>query len=138
MHYIDGEWYCEDCCFYCEYHEEWETGEQFHISNYGYVCEYALETGDFNECEYCGSTYYVGYCDDGINTEDGRWFCDSCCAESAGYVMCDDDLWYPEDETHYCEACGRTVPNEDWNEELGMCTECAENNTDANDEENIA
>ena len=137
MHEIDGEWYCEDCCFYCEYHGEWEVGESYYVQDYGDVCEYALESGDFNECDHCGTTYYVGGGDDeGISTEDGYWYCCDRCAGRAGYAMTDDGLWYPEDEVHECPECGTFVPNSEWDDELEMCTHCAENHE--NEEEQTA
>jgi len=127
MYEIDGEWYCSDCCFYCEYHEEYECGDSYYVHNYGDVCENALyESGDFATCEYCGDHYYIGNGDDGIETEDGYWYCDSSCAENAGYVLCDDDCWYRESETHYCEECDRTVPDRDWDDSMEMCTRCVE------------
>ena len=126
MHYIDGEWYCEDCCFYCEYHNEWETGESYYVENYGYVCEYALENGDFRYCDNCGSYYWIDDCD-GIETENGYWFCSTNCAERAGYAEAEDGLWYPEDELHECPECGALVTDSDWDEDLEMCTHCAEN-----------
>lgn len=139
MHEIDGEWYCEECCFYCEYHQEYERGDSYYVHNYGDVCEYAIyESGDFATCEYCGDHYYIGNGDDGITTEDGYWFCDSSCAENADYTLCDDDCWYRSSETHYCEVCGQTVHDRDWDDELEMCTRCAEERSDDNEEESIA
>ena len=139
MHEIDGEYYCDDCCFWCEYHEEYECGDSYYVHNYGDVCEYALyESGDFATCEYCNDHYYIGNGDDGIETEDGYWYCDSSCVEAAGYVYCDDDGWYRESETHYCEVCGQTVHDRDWDDDLEMCTRCAEERSDDNEEENIA
>lgn len=139
MHEIDGEWYCEDCCFYCEYHQEWEHEDSYYVHSYGDICEYALyESGDFATCEYCGDHYYIGNGDDGITTEDGYWFCDSSCAENAGYVLCDDDCWYRESETHYCDVCGSRVHDRDWDDELEMCDRCAEERVDDVEEEGIA
>ena len=125
MHYIDGEWYCEDCCFYCAYHEEWEVGENYYIDGYGDVCRDALDySGDFRECDNCGEYFY----DDGnhVEAEDGSFFCCEQCAESAEYQWCNEDGWYPINETHYCERCGVTVHDSNWDDDLEMCNVCAE------------
>ena len=120
MHEIDGDWYCDDCCFYCNYHDEYETGDSTYVENYGRVCDYAIENGDFYSCEHCGEWHHE---DDMIHTEDGTWFCSDSCAERDGYVEID-DYWYPESETYYCEHCGCTVHQDDWNSELDCCTDC--------------
>lgn len=141
MHYINGRWYCEDCCFYCEYHEEWETNrdESTYIENYGRVCDDAIEdSGDFFECEGCGEIIYrysrIG--EDAIDAEDGNTFCSVRCAEEAGYSSTSTGEWYPEDEIHYCEHCGNDVHDDDWNEELECCTDCEEEVREQNESEN--
>ena len=126
MHYIDGEWYCEECCFYCEYHGEWELRESYYVQNYGNVCEDAIDySGEFNYCEKCGCYYKIDECN-GITTEDEKWFCCSDCAERGGYEETNDGHWYPEDEVHYCSRCGAYVCDDEWDDELGVCSYCAE------------
>ena len=42
---IDGHYYCEDCYFFCEYHQRYEVKSDVgynYVQNYGYVCDYAL------------------------------------------------------------------------------------------------
>lgn len=130
MHYIDGDWYCEDCCFYCEYHDEWEAGDPddtYYVEGYGRVCEEAFEeNSDFYECEYCHEYFYVGNRrgEDCIETEDGNTFHCRNCAERAGYTDTSDGDWYPENEVHFCEHCEQYVYDDDWNEELNCCTDC--------------
>ena len=63
MHEIDGDWYCEDCCFWCEIHEEWEVrysyrGEDFkrevEINGEWYtMCETAFDD-EVVYCDKCG------------------------------------------------------------------------------------
>lgn len=63
MHEIDGDWYCEDCCFWCEIHEEWEVrysyrGEDFkqevEINGEWYtMCEAAFDD-EVVYCDKCG------------------------------------------------------------------------------------
>lgn len=50
---IDGEYYCDDCCHYCEYCERYHIGEEYLIKGYGYVCEECFNN-HFVKCDYCG------------------------------------------------------------------------------------
>jgi len=127
MHYIDGHWYCNDCCFYCEYHEEYEIGESTYVEGFGRVCDDSLYIGEFYECEYCNEWHYTeSRHDEHIETEDGTHFCCADHALNGGYEATDDGYWYPEDEFHYCEHCDRHVHENDWNDELECCTDCEE------------
>ena len=135
MHEIDGHWYCEDCCFYCEYHEEWEVGSPYYVENYGNVCEDAIECDDFNYCPNCDAYYYIGCDDSGVYTEDGTWYCSEDCAENSGYVFCEDvELWFNKEEVFYCDECGRWVTEDNWDFEREMCIDCVDENEDADRE----
>ena len=138
MHYINGEWHCEDCCFYCDYHEEWELGDSVYVEGYGTVCEDAIDSSeDFYTCHHCGETFYTGsrrganY----IYTEDGTYFCGTDCAEREDYASTSSGEWYPADEVHFCEHCNEWVHEDDWNSELECCTECEEEVREENAEE---
>ena len=124
MHYIDGEWYCDDCSFYCEYHECWESGDYTYVENYGRVCDDALDDDQFYICDRCRRYYWrdSNY-DDHIMAEDGSDFCGTSCAERAGYVELDGE-WYHEDDVFYCEHCNTAVHRDNWNDELDCCTDC--------------
>ena len=124
MHYIDGYWYCEDCCFYCEYHDEWETGSSTYVENYGDVCDDALDEDEFYECDRCGYWFYTESTrNEHIETEDGNHYCCRDHARRDGYIEVG-DLWYDEDDVYYCEHCGAYVHRDDWNSELDCCTDC--------------
>lgn len=112
MYYIDGDWYCSDCCFYCDYHERYEAGESdYYVDGYGHICEDAYENGDFASCERCGDVFWTEHgC--AIETEDGSWFCCEDCARREGYVEID-GKWYDEDETVTCEHCGELILEDD-------------------------
>ena len=130
MHEINGEWYCEDCCFYCEYHEEWETGEHRFVNNYdGYVCLYALEySGDFAICPNCGEWIYTDRYDV-IETIDGNYYCDTDCANSDGYHYAEEDgEYHHESDFVACEGCGEMILAENANEIDGnyYCSDCSE------------
>ena len=126
MHYIDGEWYCEDCCFYCEYHEQWEVGsadDYYYISGYGCVCNDAMDySGSFGECEHCGEYIYLD--DDVIHTDDDKYYCCERCAENEGYVECRDEVWRSSDEVYYCEECNAYVTEDEFDFEHDMCKDC--------------
>lgn len=122
---------CYDCSgerFYCAYHDRYEYGEYETVSGYGDVCYDALECSeDFARCNRCDDWIYVED-DDVVCTEDGNYYCGGSCANSDGYYYLERyEGWYYEDEFYYCEECGRDVLECDWNDELEMCNECAEN-----------
>lgn len=100
MHLINGDWYCSECCFYCDYHERWEVGNKYdnstYIDGYGRVCEDALYD-DFYSCERCGESYHRDS-DYGIVTQDGYYYCCESCAENDGYAQNADGEWVPESE----------------------------------------
>lgn len=83
MHEIDGYWYCEDCCFWCDIHEEWEVRY-----DYGHDCR--------NEVCINGSWYTM--CDDAL--EDKVFYCEEC----------DEPEWLSE--ACYIEELDRTVCRE--------------------------
>ena len=126
MHYIDGEWYCGDCSFYCDYHECWEAEDCTYVEGYGHVCDDALDDGNIYYCKHCGRHFWSGSrYDNHIRTEDETDFCGTSCAERAGYVELD-GRWYHEDDVFYCEHCNTSVHRDDWNDELECCTDCEE------------
>ena len=88
MHYIDGRWYCENCCTYCEYHNQWEVGNEdefTYVSDYGRVCAEGLDelcdNGEIVKCECCGdwelSNYAISVKE--VETGDEHYFCTSNC-----------------------------------------------------------
>ena len=83
---IDGEVYCYDCCFWCDYHEEYEP-----INNQSdYLDDICQEGFDLK--------YYVcDYCDEVIDKVYDSY------AEINGFILC---------EEHYtiCPFCGEPIP----------------------------
>lgn len=124
MHCIDGEWYCEDCCFYCQYHDEWEVGSGTYVYSYGDVCDSALEEGNFQRCDRCDDYYLVD--SNSVETEDDQHYCSTVCVHRDGYYMVGNGKWYPEEEVHQCNVCGSTVHDISWDSEHNCCTECAD------------
>ena len=100
MHLIDGEWYCEDCCFYCEYHREWEVGENCYIEDCDYyVCKDAIGDG-YMYCDYC-QNYHK---DNSAVYVNGNAYCCPKCAYEAGYRDIDGE-WYRKEDVCICDNC---------------------------------
>lgn len=110
-HYIDGHYYCNDCCSYCSDCETFIRGEttEVHGSD-GYtreVCDSCLAE-NYCYCEDCDGYYRA---DAGYDTQDG--------------FRCADCL---EENYYICEECGEYVYNDDVVEIDGKyyCKSCAE------------
>lgn len=101
---IDGHYYCEDCYFFCEYHQRYEVRSDVghnYVQNYGYVCDDSLDDAEkFIQCERCGNIVLTNNV---IKTEDGHNYCDCICASRAGYFEGDDGVYRMRD------AEGRTA-----------------------------
>lgn len=126
---IDGEYYCTDCAFYCEYHERYELMEErlCYIDNYGDICHEAYEWGDdFYCCERCGTYYYNPYNELGVHTEDDSWYCSNYCAERDDYEETSDGRWFPSNEVYYCDHCEEYVHESEYDHNRDMCSSCAE------------
>lgn len=82
---IGDEWYCHDCCDYCDYHREYErnAGSNY-IRGYGDVCDSALDemlgNEDAFECEECGEYVISDYTVEVTDKETGEvhFYCDHC------------------------------------------------------------
>lgn len=79
MRQIDGQWYCEDCVYYCKSCRTWyvRDGHECHVDNYGIVCpKCQTNTKKFIKCDCCGELVYkthlthVKYSDENV--------CDNC------------------------------------------------------------
>lgn len=108
MHYIDGKWYCDDCVFYCEYHEEYEPIEDKYdnVEYYGDICEDAYDTGEFVYCYHCGDLYPIY---DTVITVDGDSICNYCVEKY--YLQCDDCEEYFRKEEYEENPDGTFCPN---------------------------
>ena len=106
---IDGLYYCDDCCFFCDYHDRYEVGEYVTLSSGDVVCEEAFEENCY-ECEECGHKGYLSE-EDVINLDLGTYCCESC-AERAGYVNFNGE-WLDQDDVTNCDYCGKQILFED-------------------------
>lgn len=148
LHEINGDYYCDDCCFWCEYcecYELAENGNEIH-GNYGsyWLCNYGLEreinNGNVFICNDCGEAFST-YCDYGCDV-DGNAYCEECVDRNWVYsdhenaiISADEAVWV-ESESDYryeadcvqCEDCGEwfdvddmVLRNRKW-----YCKNCAE------------
>lgn len=105
FHEISGDYYCDDCVFYCEYHNMYEplhykygtitmadVGEKL-------VCRYALH--EMAQCTDCGTYYSKSLLKDG--------HCPNCIKMYAKCTFCGEYFKKEELTTHkrrkYCKAC---------------------------------
>ena len=97
MHEIDGEWYCEECCFWCEYCQEWETGDSYYVAGYGNICEYACnESGEFAVCTGCGELYRLSSWS--VETENYCFCSEDCARDDGNVVFTQNDGWQERDD----------------------------------------
>ena len=119
----DGHWcgdyfYCEDCCEYCDFCEEWTHSETHYVEGYGDVCGYCLDEY-FTYCECC--SHYTH--NDSIRFIEAydEYVCDECLAE-----------YYTE-----CAECGEYFRTNDMHEvdDEMLCDKCFEDFIADNEEE---
>ena len=121
MEYIDGDWFCHDCCSWCEYCESYHLSENTYVSGHGYVCETCISE-DFVYCDGCNNYVHE---DDGvtyIESEDMH-VCDRCLRRH--FTTCDE-----------CEAYIRRDDANMTDDGLTLCDDCYDSrDTESNDEE---
>jgi hypothetical protein len=77
--------------------------------------------------DYWTDDWYYYYEDSLIRTGDGRTFICEDTAREAGYVyVADIEEWVREDDVHFCPACEEYVSDDNWDEDMEMCCNCAE------------
>lgn len=137
--YIDGNYYCRDCCSYCDCCNEWHRGDSIYIeSENRYVCEYCLdeyyrycveceeyedkdkctwvESVDGYVCDYCLEEHF-SYCDDC-----GYYYRDCLTRTENGHYVCDDCL---KENYFLCEVCDEYCHINDKVEGKNICEYCA-------------
>lgn len=107
---------CNECeeegrIWYCDYCEEWHSNniDNYYVNNDDmYVCQKAIDNGDYKLCEECQELFHVG---DMIDTENG-YVCVHCydnyyyTCSRCGRVERGDYGHYIEDEdTYLCDSC---------------------------------
>jgi hypothetical protein len=113
--FVDGEYYCNDCVFWCDRCDEYHIGEGTRVRGFGTVCSNCID--NFYHCAECGE-YVTARHSVWMESEDA-YFCDTCV------------------ETNFapCERCGELHRFTDMKEIAGMllcrnCTEEDENETE--------
>ena len=117
--FIDGTYYCHDCCNYCECCNEYYRGNETYVNSYGYVCEDCLDSEDFIQCEDCGEWF---------RTNDVTYL------ENLDIYVCRDCL---RDNFTECDWCGDFLRDEDINRVDGkdLCPDCFKKHNEENEEE---
>lgn len=113
--FIDGEYYCHDCCNWCDCCECYTREEVTHVENYGDVCGDCLD--NFYYCDDCGCYF---------TRDDVRYI------ENEDCYVCDECF---ENNFTICDHCGEYIRNNDICELNGkdLCEDCYEEHI--NDEE---
>lgn len=137
-----GEYLCHDCCDYCEYHERYEATyyrrgygyrELIRVPDYGYVCQDALENGNFFYCDRCEEWY--SYSDNDSCEVDGEIWCRDCADDYAVYCNgCEEyheerNVTMFEDKTTGEKFCEDYAQNNDM---LVACENCGEIDLESN------
>ena len=138
MHEIDGEWYCEDCCFYCDVHERWELysdHERVYVMNCGYACkDGAIEHSKIHYCEGCDEYFWA---EEPYTDESGYYYCSRDCRARMTVLIGNNYYHEDDDRIVYCEACGDALldaESEIYNGEV-MCPACAAEAREEEEEE---
>lgn len=105
----NGEYYCSDCCFYCDYHERYEPVTErcdLVVDGYDiYVCEYAKDRY-YRQCDECGSWHR----EDDLCTDGVHYFCADCDAEKPKCSEC--GAYLNDSDEDMCESCKRIASGE--------------------------
>lgn len=106
--FVDGEYYCNDCVFWCNRCDEYHIGEGTRVRGFGTVCSNCID--NFYHCAECGE-YVTARHSVWMESEDA-YFCDTCV------------------ETNFapCERCGELHRFTDMKEIASrlLCHNCAE------------
>jgi formylmethanofuran dehydrogenase subunit E len=111
IHYVNGEYYCDECCYFCEHCHEYTTNEVTSVYNrQGRLISVCNSCRDehYYYCEDCEEYHHY---DNGVSLDDG-FHCDACLSRE--YLK--------------CESCGEYVHRDDANKVGGdyYCSFCAE------------
>ena len=126
MYEIDGEWYCEHCSAYCDFHDRREAidpDDMYYVNRYGYICCEARNTKYFVECEHCGDLLYVNDSST-YSADDGVYFCSLGCASEDGYVRVPGGRLTHGSNTFKCKKCGVIHHLDYMSEQEGLCSSC--------------
>ena len=121
---VDGEYYHNDCVFYCEYHDRYEPLNEHYanVERYGDICTDAYNSGNFGYCEDC-ECYFTD--DELVPTVNG-YVCRDCLADDYVWVESESE-YYPAEDCYYCPECNEYFPENklgvDLNGDL-VCLEC--------------
>lgn len=141
LHYCESadQYLCDDCCFYCEYHERYEPKDELYcyVTDYGDICEDAYIRGEFAYCNECGQYYFMEDC---CYLENNDVLCKWCfdkiggeCADCGELYYLKDLVWDAETGDYYCEECAKEHIHENDNSD----NENNENDGNSNNNEQV-
>ena len=113
--YVDDQWVCNSCLeenyIYCEDCNDWfKVEDTVYIENYGSICDYCYNNGEYYQCEDCGEYYQVNEI---YFIENYGTVCEHC---------------YDRDEYYQCDDCGEHYKGADicYHENVGktLCCNC--------------
>jgi hypothetical protein len=136
--WINGDAYCRDCVSYCDYCNEYHTGDSTYVHSDGiYVCNYCLDEY-YVWCEDCDEYFHR---DNATYIESlDRYVCDDCLEHYTQCAYCeeyfeDDEITVNGNEENVCHNCLKEhhiqcMDCEKWypEEEIedGLCEHCQE------------
>lgn len=122
MYYINGEWYCSDCCTYCDCCNERVPND--YIDYYSEldmdICDDCL-SNYYNECGCCKELYENSNLTEVQSGQEA--VCESCLEERYTYVE-SENAYYLNEDVGTCKICGEAYLLGD--NDKGICPECKE------------
>ena len=128
LHYIDGNWYCDDCCDYDVGYEDYTLDEVEYVRIRGTAFEesYSVTYLESNctRCDDCGEYMFNDEAVDAINVDGEEIIVCQDCIETGDYYYCECCDRYTHynygqttsDGTFICDDCAKT--------EGGVCEKC--------------
>jgi hypothetical protein len=118
LHYIDGEYFCDECCHYCDMCNNWHREEETYVEGVGWVCQTCLD----DSCRYCEE------CEHWYRDDDTRY------VEANDITVCDNcyDRYY-----NVCNDCHEIFRDEDLitlEDGTVLCPDCAAEREEADEE----
>jgi hypothetical protein len=116
IHYVNGEYYCDECCSYCDHCQEYTTDDTTSVhdrcGNLISVCDYCRDE-HYHYCDECEEYYHN---DNGMFLDEG-FICDDCLShnyfkcERCGEYIHNDNAVEVKGE-YYCSFCAGIVEDE--------------------------
>lgn len=136
LHTIDGQVYCDECAFFCDYHQKWEFHNNrktvwTNIRKSGWsgithtnslICQEAFNAEKNKRYKKCYDNYGAwidtqSYTE-GIETGDGYYFLRKSELEPTGFCLAYNGKYYVKASLKYDRHIKQYIPTDEWNKEL--------------------